>query len=439
MRRKNELKIAVIGTGYVGLVTGVCLAKFGHKVICVDKDQDKIINLKWGEVPIFEPGLEQMISQNDICKRLSFTTNLDEAIQKSDVCFICVDTPSDAEGNCDLTNIMTVAKQIGQSMNGYKLVINKSTAPVGTVAKIKRTIKKHSNHVFDVVSNPEFLKEGEAIDDFMHPDRIIVGADRKRVFKIIDKIYYSFIKRKIPIIKMDVKSAELTKYAANAMLATRISFINDMAILCEKIGADIEKVSEGIGLDRRIGPKFLSPGPGYGGSCFSKDLQAIINTSHQHKHSLRILQAVEDINHDQKNILYNKIKKFFNNNMAGKHIGIWGLSYKANTDDIRGSAAINLIENLLSDNVQISVNDPQAMDNTKKIFGKKITYYRHKYNVVDEADALVIVTNWDQYLCPKFGKMKRLLNQPVIFDGRNLYPPDQMKKMGFSYFSIGRG
>jgi len=432
------MKLTVIGTGYVGLVDGACFAETGNDVICVDVDQEKIKKLNQGIIPIFEPGLDDIVLRNVDHGRLKFTTNLKEAVRQSEICFISVGTPPAEDGSADLQHVLAAAKSIAQAMNGYKIIVDKSTVPVGTAEKVRATISQYTKHKFDIVSNPEFLKEGAAVPDFMQPERIIIGSNSKKAFAAMDELYQPFVDDGAPIIKMDLRSAELTKYAANAMLATRISFMNDLANLCEKLGADIELVRQGIGSDSRIGPKFLFPGPGYGGSCFPKDVKAVIKTAKEAGYDLELLRAVESVNERQKHVMSQKIINYFKGNLKNKTIAIWGLAFKAKTDDMRESPSIPVINDLLAAGAKIVAHDPEAIETAKRLFGNKIKYIFNNYEVLKKADALLVLTEWNDYRKPDFTKIKQSLKKPVIFDGRNLYDPERLQKLGFKYISIGR-
>lgn len=435
------MKIVIVGTGYVGLVTGTCLAEVGIDVICVDVDQQKIDNLKKGVLPIYEPGLDKLVHRNYEKGRLSFSTKLPEAIKGADAAFIAVGTPPGEDGSADLKYVLAVAREIGENMNDYGVIITKSTVPVGTAAKVRKEIqdaldKRGVSIDFDVASNPEFLKEGAAVNDFMKPDRIVIGVESDRAKNILEKVYHPFTLNGHPVIFMDVPSAEMTKYAANAMLATKISFMNDVANLCEIVGADVNKVRTGIGSDPRIGNKFIYPGIGYGGSCFPKDVKALVRTARENGHEMRILQAVEDVNEDQKSVLFNKIKKKFGD-LKGKHFAMWGLSFKPNTDDMREAPSIVIIEKLLAEGATVSAYDPVAMEEAKHDLGDRITYANDEYATLDNADALLVVTEWSEFRVPDFKKLKEKLNQPLIFDGRNIFELDRMADLGFEYHCIG--
>jgi UDPglucose 6-dehydrogenase len=436
------MKIAMIGTGYVGLVSGTCFAESGNDVICVDNDEKKIQDLKNGIIPIYEPGLETLVKRNVEEERLSFTTSLENAVEKSLLLFIAVGTPPGEDGSADLQHVLNVARGIGKCMSEYKIVVDKSTVPVGTGTKVRQAIqeeldKRGEKIQFDVVSNPEFLKEGNAIDDFMKPDRVVVGCEDVRTGEIMKELYSPFVRTGKPILVMDVPSAEMTKYAANAMLATKISFMNDIANLCEKLGVDISQVRQGMGSDSRIGYSFIFPGAGYGGSCFPKDVQALVRSGGESGYKLEILEAVEAVNYRQKRVLFAKLQKRFDS-FAGKTIAVWGLAFKPNTDDMREAPAIVLIEQLLDAGAKVVAYDPEAVKEAKKIFGDKISYGKKSYDVVEGADALVIVTEWNEFRRPDLDRIKSLLKKPVIIDGRNLFDPSKMKALGFDYEGIGR-
>jgi UDPglucose 6-dehydrogenase len=431
------MKIAVIGTGYVGLVVGACLAEGGNDVICVDNDKNKVDGLNRGEIPIYEPGLETLVSRNTSEERLRFTTDLDDAVRASLINFIAVGTPPGEDGSADLKHVVAVATAIGKAMNGYKIIVNKSTVPVGTARKVAEVISGQTEHPFDVVSNPEFLKEGAALEDFMKPDRVVIGTNDPRVAEIMKELYSPFLRTGKPVIVMDPESAELTKYAANAMLATRISFMNEVARICERVGANVNRVREGMGSDERIGFSFLFPGTGYGGSCFPKDVKALMKTSRDHGYDFRILDSVEVVNEEQKHILFDKIVAHYGPDLSGKTIALWGLSFKPKTDDMREAPSIVLIEKLLAAGAKVRANDPEAIPNAKTIFGGRIEYCTKNYDALKGADALAVVTEWGLYARPDFDVMRKALAQPVVFDGRNIYNPNKMRAMGFLYFGIG--
>jgi UDPglucose 6-dehydrogenase len=437
------MKIAVVGTGYVGLVTGTCFAESGVTVTCIDNDKSKINKLNEGTVPIYEPGLESMIRLNVEKNRLFFTSSLKDGIKGAEVIFVAVGTPPGEDGSADLKHVIGVAREIGSVITSYTVIVTKSTVPVGTSEKIRKAVRKelderNSKVSFDMASNPEFLKEGAAVDDFLKPERIVIGIDSEKAGEIMRRLYNPFVLNNHPILFMDIASAEITKYAANAMLATRISFINEIANLCDILGADINHVRKGIGSDSRIGSKFLYPGTGYGGSCFPKDVKAIIRTGHDHGYELNVVKAVEKANEYQKNVIFNKLVSHFKNNLKNKTIGVWGLSFKPKTDDIRESSSINLIGNLLKAGAKVKAYDPAAMDETKKVLGDKIVYSSDPYKALEDADAMVLMTEWSEFHLPDFRKMASLMKEKTIFDGRNIYDPASIKKMGFKYYGIGR-
>ncbi len=440
------MRISIFGSGYVGLVTAACLAEVGNHVLCVDVHTERINQLQQGKIPIYEPGLANLVHANQIAQRLQFTTDEDKAITHGEIQCIAVGTPPDEDGSADLRYVLQVAETIGRKMTDYKLVINKSTVPVGTADKVSTTIRtalqtRQLNLEFDVVSNPEFLKEGAAIDDFMKPDRIIIGANGNRPIELMSELYAPFNRNRNKLIVMDARSAELTKYAANAMLATRISFMNEMANLAEKVGADIEQVRIGIGSDPRIGFHFIYPGAGYGGSCFGKDLQALIRIAHNSDREPFILQAVETVNHRQKQILFNKVQHYFKNDLRGRRFALWGLAFKPNTDDMRDAASRPLMESLWEAGAIVQAFDPQAMDETRRLYGSRpdLQLCNTPEEALYQAEALIIVTEWKVFRSPNFELIKTHLVQPLIFDGRNLYDPRRMREMGFAYYAIGRG
>ncbi|WP_188438304.1 UDP-glucose dehydrogenase family protein [Planktosalinus lacus] len=432
------MKIAVIGTGYVGLVTGTCLAETGNEVVCVDIDASKIERMKNGEVPIYEPHLDVLFDRNIKAGRLSFTTSLDEGLAHGEIIFLALPTPEDEDGSADLQYVLGVADEIGKKITSYKVIVDKSTVPVGTSDKVKATIAKHAKSEFDVVSNPEFLREGFAVDDFMKPERIVVGSSSDRATALMKRLYGPFVRSGNPIIIMDERSAELTKYAANSFLATKITFMNEIANYCELVGADVDKVRIGMGTDSRIGKRFLFPGIGYGGSCFPKDVKALHKSGKDENHEFKILSAVIDINKNQKTVLIPKIESYFNNQLTGKKIALWGLSFKPETDDIREAPALDIIDALLKKGASVIAFDPEAMTNVERKLGNQIEYAASMYKAVENADALVICTEWSIFRTPDFEKIKEHLTNKVIFDGRNLYEVNEMKEMGFNYFSIGR-
>jgi len=425
------MNICVVGTGYVGLVAGTCFAESGNDVICVDNVPEKVAALQRCEIPIYEPGLEELVRRNSAEKRLLFSTDLDSAVKGAEVCVIAVGTPMDHSGAADLRAVMAVAEAIAKAANGDKVVAIKSTVPIGTADRVRRVLKEHSKHNIPVVSNPEFMKEGAAIDDFMKPDRVVLGGDS-------EAIYGPFVRTENPILTMDNRSAEMTKYAANSLLATKISFINEIANLCEKVGADINSVRRGIGTDRRIGPHFLFPGVGYGGSCFPKDVHAIMSTAQDNQLDFTLLRAVDEVNERQKRVMVGRILEHFGGDVSGKQIAIWGLAFKPRTDDMREAPAVVLVERLLGSGAKIAVHDPEAMAEAKKIFGNRVSYHKVNYDALEGAEALVIVTEWNEFRRPDFERMKKLLKSPVIFDGRNVYEPQQMAALGFTYHSMGR-
>lgn len=437
------MKIAVVGTGYVGLVTGTCFAETGVNVVCVDNDLKKIRLLKNGKVPIFEPGLEPMLLRNIEKGRLMFTNDIKESIIGAEVIFIAVGTPPDEDGSADLKHVLGVASEIGKYLTDYAVVATKSTVPVGTAEKVRTTIKNEINKrksaiSFDIASNPEFLKEGSAVEDFLKPQRIIIGVDKERAGDIMKRLYMPFLLNNRPVIFMDIPSAELTKYAANAMLATRISFINEIANLCELLGADINNVRKGIGSDSRIGNRFIYPGSGYGGSCFPKDVKAILKTATDLGYYLQVISAVEKANDYQKNVVFNKMRSYFKHDLKNKVFAVWGLSFKPKTDDIRESSAIYLIEKLLETRANVRVYDPAAMEETKKQLSNRIYYAEDPYDAVKGADALALMTEWPEFHHPDFSKMAELIKNKLVFDGRNIYDPDELRGKGFEYFGIGR-
>jgi UDPglucose 6-dehydrogenase len=436
------MKIAVVGTGYVGLVTGACLSDVGIDVTCIDIDDKKIENLKKGVLPIYEPGLEEIVERNTQAGRLHFSTSLAESIKGCDVAFIAVGTPPGEDGSADLKYVLAVATQIGENIEDYLVVVTKSTVPVGTATKVKKAVqdaldKRSSNVLFDVASNPEFLKEGAAIDDFQRPDRIVIGVESQRAEDVMRKLYKPFLLNGHPIIFMDIPSAEMTKYAANAMLATKISFMNDIANLCEIMGADVNLVRKGIGSDPRIGNKFIYPGIGYGGSCFPKDVKALIKTAQENGYRMRILQAVEQVNESQKSVLVDKILKHFNDAVKGKTFALWGLSFKPKTDDMREAPSLVIIDKLIQAGAKIVAYDPVAIHEAKKIIGEQINYVTKPDTALVDADALIIATEWPEFRSPDFNVMKKLMKGNAIFDGRNIYDPVEMKELGFDYYCIG--
>lgn len=432
------MKIAVVGTGYVGLVTGTCLAETGNQVICVDINEEKVQMMKAGRIPIYEPGLDILFNRNIGENRLQFTSNLGEAIADAKIIFLALPTPPGEDGSADLSYVLGAAKDIAKLIKEYKVIVTKSTVPVGTADKVTAVIKANTNIECAVVSNPEFLREGVAVEDFMKPDRVVVGTRDERARKLMGELYGPYVRQGNPIIFMDERSSELTKYAANSFLATKISFMNEIANLCELVGADVDMVRRGIGSDERIGKRFLFSGIGYGGSCFPKDVQALAKSAEENKYDFKILNAVMDVNYIQKKVLVQKIKQYYNNELKGKKFAMWGLAFKPETDDIREAPALYIIEELLKEGAEIVAFDPEAMPNVKKLVGDKISYSVNRYDALDEADALLIVTEWPVFRTPDFDFMKEKLKAPVIFDGRNLYDLDRMKECGFYYNSIGR-
>ena len=432
------MKIAVVGTGYVGLVTGTCFAETGNQVTCVDINEDKINRMKAGEVPIYEPGLEDLFHRNVEEGRLNFTTDLAAGIEGAKIIFLALPTPPGEDGSADLKYILQVANDLGPLLKDYTVLIDKSTVPVGTSKLVRKAVAKNATVDFDVVSNPEFLREGVAVEDFMKPDRVVIGTESPRAKELMNVLYAPLVRQGNPIIFMDERSAEMTKYAANAFLATKITFMNEIANLCELVGANVDDIRRGIGTDSRIGKRFLFAGIGYGGSCFPKDVQALAKTSEENNYKFHILDSVMRVNEKQKTKLMPTIQSHFNNNLAGKTIGVWGLAFKPYTDDIREAPALYNIEALLELGCKINVYDPEAMPNVKAILGDKVTFSKNPYEAIDQADALLIVTEWPQFRTPDFERMDSLLKNKVIFDGRNLYETSQMKDLGYTYYSIGR-
>jgi UDPglucose 6-dehydrogenase len=432
------MKLCVIGTGYVGLVAGTCFAEGGNDVVCIDNVAAKIESLRQGQVPIYEPGLEELIRRNVEEGRLTFSTDLADAVKRALICFIAVGTPPTNDGGADLSAVYGVAREIGRIMDGYRLVVTKSTVPVGTSARIRAILAETTRHPFDVVSNPEFMKEGAAIDDFMKPDRVVIGATSPRAIDLMRELYEPFVRTGNPILVMDNASAEMTKYAANALLATRISFMNEIANLCEGVGADVDQVRRGIGYDRRIGHHFLFPGVGYGGSCFPKDVKAVIHTAREHGMDFSLLHAVEGVNEAQKIRMVKKVVDEFGSDLSGRRFAVWGLAFKPRTDDMRDAPSITIVEGLLGRGAAVAVHDPEALGEARKLFRERVTYHRVNYDALREADALLIVTEWNEFRRPDFARMRQLLRRPIIFDGRNLYEPDTMREHGFTYVPIGR-
>ncbi len=431
------MKITVVGTGYVGLVTGTCLAETGNHVCCVDIDERKVNKLRNGQITIYEPGLEKLFERNLKEERLSFTTSLEEGLQEAEIVFLALPTPPGEDGSADLKYVLGVANDIGKLLTDYKIIIDKSTVPVGTAEKVRDAIAKNYKGEFDVVSNPEFLREGVAVEDFLKPDRIVIGTTSERAKEQLTELYAPYVRQGNPIIFMDERSAELTKYAANAFLATKISFMNEIAQMCERLGADVDMVRKGIGSDDRIGKRFLFPGIGYGGSCFPKDVKAMMYSAKEVSYEFKILDAVTAVNDKQKSHLVTKLKRYFGD-LSGKHFALWGLAFKPNTDDIREAPALEIIEELLSEGASVAAFDPEAMNNVKNIFGDKISFCETPYDCLPNADALIIATEWNEFRTPDFDKMLATLKEPVIFDGRNVFDVAAMEKKGFHYESIGR-
>ncbi len=432
------MKLCVVGTGYVGLVAGTCFAESGNDVICVDVDAGKIASLRRGQVPIYEPGLEELIRRNVAQKRLAFQTDLDDAVRRSLLCFIAVGTPEGSDGEADLAAVINVAERIAGAMDGYRVAVNKSTVPVGTAARVEGVIRARTKHEVDVVSNPEFLKEGAAIEDFQRPDRVVIGSRSERASAIMRELYKPFVRTGNPILVMSRESAEMTKYAANAFLAARISLINEIANLCESLGGDVEDVRRGVGLDRRIGPAFLFPGVGYGGSCFPKDVKALIRMAEASGVQPRILRAVDEVNAAQKRVLFDKLIRHFGERLDGVCVAIWGLSFKPRTDDMREAPAVTLIEALLRAGARVQAHDPVALEQARRLFGDRITYFDVSYDALSGADGLLIATEWQEFKQPDFPRMHDLMRQPVIFDGRNIYELATMESLGFTYYAVGR-
>ncbi len=437
------MKISVIGTGYVGLVTGTCFAESGNEVVCIDINEDKVNKMKAGKVPIYEPGLENLFTRNIKAGRLNFSTDLEEGVNHGEIIFLALPTPEDEDGSADLSYVMDVAEKIGEILENnpnaeYKIIVNKSTVPVGTADKVTEVLKNKTNKEFDVVSNPEFLREGFAVEDFMKPERVVIGTKSEKARKKMQQLYEPFVRSGNPIIMMDERSSEITKYASNAFLAMKITFMNEIANFAEKVGADVDKIRIGMGTDSRIGKRFLFPGIGYGGSCFPKDVKALYKTGLDHNHEFKLLKSVIEINERQRKILVPRIKNYFNRDLKGKTIAVWGLAFKPETDDIREAPALYIIDELLKEGAKVQVFDPEAMENVKRKYGDKLTYASNMYEALEGADALIIPTEWNVFRTPDFDKMKSLLKNPVIFDGRNLYKPERMKDKGFQYYSIGR-
>lgn len=432
------MHIAVVGSGYVGLVAATCLSEMGNDVICVDNDRKKIDDLNRGIIPIYEPGLKPMIQRNTLEDRLNFTTDIAEAVRKSSIIFIAVGTPPDEDGSADLKHVLSVARDIAANMDGPRIVVNKSTVPVGTADRVREEIEKNSSHQVHVVSNPEFLKEGTAIDDFMKPDRVVIGTDSEEVADTMRELYSPFVRTNNPVLVMSNRSAEMTKYVANSLLATRISFMNEIANMCDVVGADVHDVRTGIGSDRRIGPSFLFPGAGFGGSCFPKDIRALQNTALENGMELRVLRSVTEVNDDQKNLLVRKVTGHFGEDLTGLTMGVWGISFKPNTDDIREAPALTVIEGLLERGASVAAYDPQAMENARRVLGDRVRYASSVYDALKNADGLVLVTEWTEFREPDFPRIADIMKTPVVFDGRNVFNPVKLRKIGFTYYGIGR-
>ena len=432
------MRIAVIGTGYVGLVAGTCFADTGNNVVCVDLDAEKVASLRKGVLPIYEPGLEELVRRNVGEGRLHFTTSTQDAVAQAEVVFIAVGTPQGENGDADLKHVLAAAGEIGKALTGYAVIVDKSTVPVGTADLVRQEIAKVTAHPFDVVSNPEFLKEGAALDDFLKPDRVVIGVDSERAREVMGELYAPFVRTGHPVLYMDPRSAELTKYAANSMLAARISFMNDLAVLCEKLGADIDQVRRGMGADKRIGTSFLFPGVGYGGSCFPKDVRALISTAREHALEFELLHAVEKTNARQKRLLVERVKGHLGETLVGRNIAVWGLAFKPRTDDMREAPSLEIIDGLLQAGAQVTAYDPVAMTAAKRVLGDRIQYANSPYDALQGADGLCLVTEWNDFRHPDFERMRTLMRQPIIFDGRNVFEPKAMRARGFTYFGIGR-
>ncbi len=432
------MKLCIVGSGYVGLVAGTCFAESGNDVICVDVDKAKVDALRRGEIPIYEPGLEELIKRNVAQGRLTFQTDLVDAVERSLLCFIAVGTPEGENGEADLSAVMAVAEGIGKAMNGYRVIVDKSTVPVGTAAKVEAAIRAQTKQEFDVVSNPEFLKEGAAIDDFQKPDRVVIGCRSERSWKLMEELYRPFLRTGNPILRMSPESAEMAKYAANAMLAARISQMNEIANLCEATGSDVEDVRRGVGLDQRLGPAFLFPGVGYGGSCFPKDVKALIKVAENNHLDAKILHAVDAVNDRQKGWLFQKTLRFLREDLSDARIAVWGLSFKPRTDDMREAPSVVFINSLLDAGAKVAAHDPVAMPVARRLFGERIEYFESAYDALEGADCLVIVTEWQEFKQPDFDRIKRLLRNPLVIDGRNLYDRDTMGELGFRYIAVGR-
>ncbi|NOT27038.1 MAG: UDP-glucose/GDP-mannose dehydrogenase family protein [Acidobacteria bacterium] len=431
------MKIAVVGTGYVGLVAGACLAESGSDVVCVDRDEAKIRTLRRGKMPFYEPGLEELVKRNRQEGRLTFTSTLTKAVKECTIIFIAVGTPPGEDGSADVQQVLGVARDVAKAMNGYKVIVDKSTVPVGTAASVREVVRRETTHPFSVVSNPEFLKQGAAVEDFMRPDRVVIGVEDPRAEGLMREVYLPFTRTGAPIMIMDCASAELTKYAANAMLATRISFMNEVANVCELVGADVDHVRKAIGSDRRIGPSFLFPGIGYGGSCFPKDVQAMVHFAAKKDYQFQILRAVESVNAHQKTRLFTKMKSHLGT-LKGKVVAVWGLAFKPRTDDMREAPSVTIIEALLGAGAKVQAYDPEAIEVARRIFGNKVSFAAGNYDALKGADCLAIVTEWNEFRRPDFDRMRKAMKSPVIFDGRNLFTPEQMREHGFTYYSIGR-
>jgi UDPglucose 6-dehydrogenase len=432
------VRLCVVGTGYVGLVAGTCFSESGNDVICVDIDAEKIARLREGVIPIYEPGLQELIKRNVAEGRLTFTTDLAAAVRQSLVCYIAVGTPPGDNGAADLAAVVRVAAEIAGAMDGYRVIVNKSTVPVGTAERVRQVVASRTSHPFDVVSNPEFLKEGAAVEDFMKPDRVVIGSESPRAIDLMKELYSPFVRTERPILIMSAASAEMTKYAANAMLAARISLMNEFANLCEHVGADISDVRRGVGFDQRIGHYFLFPGVGYGGSCFPKDVKAVIRSAAENGLEFRLLQAVEEVNERQKRTLVDKVMAHFGEYLRGMRFALWGLAFKPRTDDMREAPAITIIDALLQAGAEVHAHDPEALTEAQRLFGDRIHYHRVNYDALKDADALLVVTEWNEFRRPDFGRMRQLMKHPVVFDGRNIYEPKEMRELGFVYYSVGR-
>jgi UDPglucose 6-dehydrogenase len=432
------MNVAIVGTGYVGLVAGACFAESGNDVVCVDKDTAKVAALKSGAIPIYEPGLTELVERNVRDERLAFTTDLESAVRKSFVIFIAVGTPPSSNGAADLSAVFAVASAIGKAMDRYKIIVTKSTVPVGTTERVRELIRQETNQVFDVVSNPEFLKQGAAVEDFMKPDRVVIGADEVRAAEVLRELYAPFVRTGSPVLNVGVRTAEMLKYAANSFLAARISFMNEIANLCEAVGADVDMIRKGLALDSRIGPAFLFPGVGYGGSCFPKDTRALIQTGREHSSPMRILEAVETVNLEQASRFVDKVLRHFGPDLRGKRLAVWGLAFKPRTNDMRDAPAIIIIQRLLEAGATISAYDPEATEEARRIFGNRIELCANNYVALEGSDALLLVTEWQAFRNPNYERMLKSMRQPTIFDGRNIFDPGHLKEAGFTYFGIGR-